>query len=79
MTSPISDPAATWAAAWLDAVAAGTATMSQRKLSAVEKRGGGLSAVGALARERGVHLLVLTDDTGDEIVAASRHPFKVVC
>jgi hypothetical protein len=28
---------------------------------------------------KGVHLLVLEDDKGDELVAASTTPFKVVC
>jgi len=53
--------------------------MSQRKLSSVETRGGGLEAVKALARERGVHLLLLEDDKGEELVAASTKPFEVVC
>jgi hypothetical protein len=53
--------------------------MSQRKLSSVETRGGGLEAVTALARERGVHLLLLGDDKGDELVAASTKPFEVIC
>ncbi len=51
-----------WAAEWLDAVADGTSTMSQRKLSSVEACGGGLEAVKALARQQGVHLLLLEDD-----------------
>lgn len=73
------DTAAQWAAEWLDGVADGSNTMSQRKLSSVEKRGGGLEAVAALARARGVHLLLLEDDKGDELVAASVKPFAVVC
>jgi len=68
-----------WAADWLDAVAGGTNTMSQRKLSSVGKRGGGLEAVKALARGRSVHLLLLEDDKGDALVAASVKPFEVVC
>ena len=73
------EAASQWAAEWLDGVADGSNTMSQRKLSSVEKRGGGLEAVAALARERGVHLLLLEDDKGDELVAASTKPFSVVC
>jgi len=73
------ETAARWAADWLDAVAGGTNTMSQRKLSSVEKRGGGLEAVKAFATERGVHLLLLEDDKGDALVAASVKPFEVVC
>lgn len=71
--------ASRWAAEWLDGVADGSHTMSQRKLSSVETRGGGLEAVTALARERGVHLLLLEDDKGNELVAASTKPFEVVC
>ena len=73
------DPTSTWAAAWLDAVADGSLTMSQRALSSVEGRGGGLGAVVAAARARGVHLAVLTDDRGRELVTASVHPIRVLC
>ena len=68
-----------WATEWLDSVADGTFTMSQRKLSSVEARGGGLAAVKAIAKEKGVHLLLLEDDKGDALVAASVKPFRVVC
>ena len=67
-----------WAIEWLDAVAVGANTMSQRKLSVIEKRGG-LRAVKNLAKERGVHLLQIEDDKGDRIIAASTKPFKVIC
>ena len=76
---PTTDEAIRWTAEWLDAVAAGESTMSQRKLSSIEKRGGGLEVVKAAAKEKGVHLLLLEDDKGDELVAASTKPFKVVC
>ncbi len=72
-------PEETWASAWLDAVAAGELTMSQRKLTTVEKRGGGLAAIRAAAKARGVHLLLLEDDKGNELVAATTRPFKVIC
>ena len=78
MNAPDS-PAHLWAIAWLDAVVSGAATMSQRKLSSVEKHGGGLAAVRELAREKGVHLLLLTDDQGNELITASLHPFRVIC
>lgn len=68
-----------WTEKWLDAVADGTNAMSQRTLSSVEKRGGGLEAVKAAARQKGVHLLLLEDDKGCELVAASVKPFEVVC
>ncbi|MBD2757763.1 hypothetical protein [Spirosoma validum] len=53
--------------------------MSQRKLTSVEKKGGGIAAVKAIAEEKGVHLLLVEDDKGNELVAASMKPFKVVC
>ena len=68
-----------WAADWLAGVADGSNTMSQRKLTSVEKHGGGLEAVRVVACEKGVHLVLLTDDKGNELVAASTHPFKVIC
>jgi hypothetical protein len=68
-----------WATAWLDAVADGSSTMSQRSLKRIEEQGGGISHVVKLARARGVHLLQLTDDKGNDLVAASTKPFKVLC
>lgn len=68
-----------WAARWLDSVADGSNTMSQRRLSSVQKRGGGIEAVKAVAEQKGVHLLLVEDDKGIELVAASTKPFKVIC
>ena len=68
-----------WAEEWLASVADGSNTMSQRKLASVETRGGGLEAVRLLAQEKEVHLLLLEDDKGDELIAASTKPFKVIC
>jgi hypothetical protein len=68
----------TWAEGWLDQVANGTLTMSQRTLASVEKNGG-MNVVKRLARTRGVHLVLLTDDKGKQLIAASTKPFKVVC
>ncbi len=79
MNNPPPDSAAQWATAWLDSVADGSNTMSQRKLSSVERLGGGIEAVKAIAKQKGVHLLLLEDDQGNELVAASTKPFKVVC
>jgi hypothetical protein len=73
------DAAHAWAARWLEGVAGGASTMSQRKLSSVETHGGGLEAVEEVARQKGVHLLLLRDDTGTELVAASKEPFRVIC
>lgn len=67
-----------WAETWLDAVAKGESTMSQRKLSSVETRGGGLAAVKKLAAKKKVHLLQLEDDRGEALIAASTRPFKVI-
>ena len=68
-----------WATEWLDAVAHGGSTMSQRKRSSIEARGGGIEAVKSLAKEKGVHLLALEDDRGEELVVASVKSFEVIC
>lgn len=68
-----------WATEWLDSVVSGASTMSQRKLTSIQNRGGGIDAVKALAEKRGVHLLLLEDDQGNELIAASLKPFKVIC
>ncbi len=52
--------------------------MSQRKFSSVQKRGG-IEAVKVIAEQKGVHLLLVEDDKGSELVAASTKPFRVVC
>ena len=67
-----------WIGKWIDAVADGSATMSQRRLSSVERNGGTAAAIAA-AKERGVHLAKLTDDKGNILVAASLHPFEPLC
>ena len=67
-----------WAEAWLESVSDGSKTMSQRTLSSIEKNGG-LESVRAIAETKGVHLLLLEDDKGTELVAASTKPFHVVC
>lgn len=72
-------PSEQWTRDWLDPVADGSNTMSQRKLSSIEKRGGGINAVKAAAKKKGVHLVLLEDDKGNKLVAASTKPFKVVC
>ncbi len=79
MSADQSDAPSRWTADWLDSVANGSNTMSQRKLSSIEKRGGGIDAVRVIAEQKGVHLLLLEDDKGNELVAASIKPFKVVC
>ena len=79
MAKPAPHEADAWTENWLASVADGTQTMSQRMLSRVEERPGGLDAVCAVARARGVHLAVFIDDHGVELVAASRHPIRVLC
>lgn len=69
---------ADWIEAWIAAVADGRATMSQRSAAAVERHGG-VEAVIAAARSRGVHLVRLTDDRGKTLIAASLHPFEPLC
>ena len=67
-----------WAEKWLDSVANGRSKMSQRSVASIERHGGGLDAVAAAAKSKGVHLVMLTDDKGAQLVAASVHPFKVL-
>jgi hypothetical protein len=78
MRSNKSSASAQWITTWLDAVADGSNAMSQRSLSSIEKHGG-LGAVVVVALERNVHLLLVEDDAGREIIAASKQPFKVIC
>lgn len=68
-----------WVKRWLDGVVSGAATMSQRSLASIEARGGGIEFVRSQATQRGVHLLLLQDDQGKHIVAASMRPFHVLC
>ena len=63
---------------WLEAVASGRASMSQRGVRWVEAQGG-LDIVVAAAKARGVHLIRLTDDAGKVLIAASLHPFEALC
>ena len=63
--------------AWLDDVATGKLTMSQRKVSTVETHCG-IEELTRQAKSKGVHLLRLTDDKGSALIAASRHPFTVL-
>ena len=72
------NPGEQWLKKWLDSVADGSSTMSQRKLTSIEGKVG-LVAARKAARQRKVHLLRLTDDRGEELIAASRKPFTVVC
>lgn len=65
----------TWIVTYIGSVEGGSAGMSQRRLSSVERYGGTTAAIAA-ARERGVHLVKLTDDHGDTLIAASLHPFE---
>ena len=72
-------PTRSWADAWLASVASHPNSMRQKKLSVVEAEKGGLALLRRTARARGVHLLLLSDDRGTPLVAASLHPFKVLC
>jgi hypothetical protein len=82
MKNPASKPAeslvteaqAAWLARWMQA-ASRKSSMSQRKASAIQGKGGGLAAA---AKAAGTDLELLTDDRGVELVAASRQPFKVI-
>ncbi len=58
MNTPTSEAAIQWATEWLDGVADGSNTMSQRKLTSIQSRGGDLEAVKALAEQKGVPVLL---------------------
>ena len=68
-----------WTINWLKTVEAGLNTMSQRKLTSIEKHAGSLENVKRVAESMSVHLLLVEDDEGNEVVAASMKPFKVIC
>ncbi len=68
-----------WTINWLKTVQAGLNTMSQRKLTSIEKHAGSLEAVKQIAERMGIHLLLVEDDEGNQIVAASMKPFQVIC
>ncbi len=70
---------AQWTKAWLDSVALDLNTMSQLRLSSIQKHAGGLEAVKAMAEHQGIHLLLLEDDERHDIIAASKKPFRVMC
>ena len=70
---------AQWAEEWLNSVADGSNTMSQRKRASIDKQGGGIDVIKQIAKQKGVHLLQITDDKGNELVAASVNPFTVIC
>lgn len=67
-----------WAEEWLESIANGASSMSQRKLSSIQKQGG-IDTVKQIANQKGVHLVLITDDKGNELVAASVNPFTVIC
>lgn len=67
-----------WTNAWLTAVADGGAKMSSRNLRSIEVKGGGIKAVAAAAKKKRLHLVLLEDDKGNQLVAASTKPFKVL-
>jgi hypothetical protein len=74
------EPAAeSWAMKWLDSVLNGTGILSRRPLTIIDARGGGLIFVRKLARQRGVHLILLADADGGRWVAASKNRFRIVC
>lgn len=68
-----------WAEDWLNSVADGSIKMSQRTLASVQKRVGSLETIKALAERKKVHLLLVKDDKGTELIAASVERFNVVC
>jgi hypothetical protein len=68
-----------WTTRWFDSVVAGSRAISKRKVTSVDAWGGGLVFVRSLARRRGLHLILFVDGQGNKVVAASNHPFRIVC
>jgi hypothetical protein len=64
---------------WIVQVATGRATMSQRSMAVLARRGITLSTVRRIAKAHNVHVVQLTDDAGHALLAASRSPFRVIC
>lgn len=64
---------------WLARIASGELTMGQRKVSKVMKNDGALTPIVKAARSKGIHLLQLTDDKGNVLLAGSKEAFKVLC
>ena len=63
---------------WIEEVASGGATMSQRNLKWVEANGGQQKLV-ETAKRKGVHLVQFTDDKGNQLLATSTEPFTTLC
>ena len=67
-----------WASNWIKSVADGSNTMSARRVTSIERNGGGLEAVAIEAKKQKVHLVLLEDDKGIKQVAASIKPFTIL-
>ena len=67
-----------WVEDWLRSVVDRSSTMSQRKVTSIGKHVS-LKTVKRIAKRMGIHLLLIEDDEGNELVAASTKPFKVLC
>lgn len=67
-----------WLAKWFEAVEENGFATSQRTRSWIDLNGG-LPAVVAAAKARGIHLAELTGDGGQLFVVASRCRFEALC
>lgn len=67
-----------WMGEWLNSVCEARVSMSQRTKKSIQDHGGIEAAVEA-AKARHVHLALLTDEHGRELVIASLFPFEVLC
>ena len=63
---------------WVQSVASGDATMSQRNIRWVEANGGPEMLV-TVAKRHAIHIVQLTDDKGNQLFAASKSPFTTLC
>ena len=78
MNASESESTIQWATESLSTFSGGLNTMSQRKLSSIEKHEGGLDSVKTIAEKLGVHLLLVEFDEGNEVVVATKKPFRVI-
>ena len=67
-----------WVEDWLKAVVRGASTMRQRRVASIEKHAS-IITLKRIAKKMGIHLLLVEDEEGNQVVAASTKPFKIIC
>jgi hypothetical protein len=69
---------AAWIEHWMKSVASGEHPLSQRARRSIDRHGG-IEALTAAARKRGLHLAELTNELGQRVVTASIDTIDVFC